>query len=84
MKTAKSTKLLRQPRSIKQLMASAARRQAARLRNAKPHRCVPTPTGSIRRVTNKDGEPLKRPVVLARFYECRVCGRDLKQKRAAK
>lgn len=33
--------------------------------------------GSVRRVTTASGKILKRPVVLMKFYMCKICGKEL-------
>ena len=53
------------------------RRQRERVRKAGNHRSVKVLSGTVRRVTGRGDKALKRPVVLARFYECKVCGRDM-------
>jgi hypothetical protein len=51
--------------------------QADRIRKAGKHDCVAVPAGVVTRVTGRGDRILKRPVVVMRFYECKVCGRDM-------
>lgn len=59
------------------LFRAARRRQRERERKAGKHRCVKVAYGTVTRVTGRGGRVLKRPVVVLRFYECKVCGRDM-------
>ena len=63
--------------SFKKLFADVARRQRERIRRAGKHNCVKTLTGTARRVTGRGDRILKRPVVIMRFFECKICGRDM-------
>lgn len=51
--------------------------QAERLRNAPPHECVKELIGTTRHVAGVKGKPLKRARVIERFYQCKVCGKDM-------
>jgi len=64
--------------SVKQLLARARRWQLNRQRKAGKHECVKVQVGTARRLTARDGRTLKRPVTIARFYECKICGRNMK------
>lgn len=64
-------------KKLRSMFAAARRSQKERERKAGAHECVKICTGSVRRVTGKSGKILKRPVVTTRFYECKVCGRDM-------
>ena len=70
-------------KSFADFFAEAERRQRERIRKAGKHQCVSTLTGTVRRLTGRGDKILKRPVVLARFYECEICGRELKPHRPA-
>lgn len=63
--------------SFKKLFADVARRQCERIRKAGKHECVKTPAGTASRVTGRGDKILKRPVAIMRFYECKICGRDM-------
>lgn len=62
---------------FKKLFADVRRRQRERIRKAGKHECVKTCTGAARRVTGRGDKILKRPVVIMRFFECKICGRDM-------
>ncbi len=64
-------------KSFKQIFADARRRQRERIRKAGEHECVKIQAGSARRLTGRGDITLKRPVVIMRFYECQICGRDM-------
>ena len=59
-------------------MQDVRKRQAERIRKAGKHVCVALCSGTMARVTGRGDRILKRPVVVMRFYECKVCGRDMK------
>lgn len=63
--------------AFSKLFADVRRRQRERIRKAGEHECVRTPCGTATRVTGRGDRILKRPVVLMRFYECKICGRDM-------
>lgn len=63
--------------TLKKLFADVKRRQRERIRKAGRHRCVKAPCGTMSRVTGRGDKILKRPVVIMRFYECKICGRDI-------
>lgn len=63
--------------TFKKLFADVKRRQRERIRKAGKHECVKTCTGAARRVTGRGDKILKRPVVIMRFFECKICGRDM-------
>lgn len=63
--------------SFKKIFADVRRRQSERIRKAGKHECVKTPAGTAQRVTGRVDKILKRPVVIMRFYECKICGRDM-------
>lgn len=64
--------------SFKSLFAKVEKQQAARIKAAGKHVCKRQPAGMVRRVTSGNGKILKRPVVISRFYECAICGKDMK------
>lgn len=51
--------------------------QRERRRKAGKHVCVKTSCGAVSRLTGRGGKILKRPVVILRLYECKLCGRDM-------
>ncbi len=51
--------------------------RANRIKNAGKHKCVKESIGSASRVTTSNGRILKRPVVLNRFYWCKICHKDM-------
>ena len=63
--------------SFKKLFADAERYRRERIRKAGKHECVRELAGTVGRVTGRGGKILKRPVVGIRFYECKICGRDM-------
>ncbi len=60
--------------SFKQMFRRLHRQQAAQKRKAGKHTCVWKPAGTISQVTRSTGKALKRAKVLARLYECSLCG----------
>lgn len=48
-----------------------------RIRMAGKHVCVRKYSFAVRRMTGRGDRILKRPVVVKRFYECKICGRDM-------
>lgn len=60
-------------KTFAQLFAESKRRQLARKRAAGVHKCKWVKSGDIRQVTSGD-RILKRPRVIAQFYECKLCG----------
>lgn len=56
---------------------NADRRQAERIRKAGKHVCIPVCSGELTRLTGRGGRILKRPVEVMKFYECKICGRDM-------
>ena len=65
------------PASFKKLFAAAERYRRERIRKAGKHECVRELGGTVSRVTGRGDKILKRPVVQMRFYECKICGRDM-------
>ena len=63
--------------TFKKLFADVKRRQRERIRKAGKHECVKAPCGTMSRVTGRGDKILKRPVVVMRFFECKICGRDM-------
>ena len=63
--------------SFKKLFADAERYHRDRIRKAGKHECVRELGGTVSRVTGRGDKILKRPVVQMRFYECKICGRDM-------
>ena len=63
--------------SFKKLFADAERYRRERIRKAGKHECVRELGGTVSRVTGRGDKILKRPVVQMRFYECKICGRDM-------
>lgn len=63
--------------TFKKLFADVRRRQRERIRKAGKHECVKVACGTVRRVTGRGDKILKRPVVVMRFFECKICGRDM-------
>lgn len=53
------------------------KKREKRIREAGPHKCTAVQTGAVSRVTGRNDRILKRPVVIMRFYECEICGRDM-------
>jgi hypothetical protein len=56
--------------------AKLARFRADRIRKAGKHKCVRILGATVSQITS-GSKTLKRPKVLARFYECKICGRDM-------
>jgi len=70
------------PRSsawFKKIMREVRKQATERIRKAGKHVCVPVCCGTMDRITGRSNRILKRPVVVMRFYECKVCGRDMTQ-----
>ena len=65
---------------LEKAMRNVRRRQADRIHKAGKHACVAVCCGTMDRVTGRDDRILKRPVVVMRFYECKVCGRSMTPK----
>jgi hypothetical protein len=63
--------------TFKKLFDDVKRRQRERIRKAGKHECVKAPCGTMSRVTGRGDKILKRPVTVMRFYECKICGRDM-------
>ncbi|MDE2098198.1 MAG: hypothetical protein KGL39_13165 [Patescibacteria group bacterium] len=63
--------------SFKKLFADAERYRRERILKAGKHECVRELAGTVSRVTGRGDKILKRPVVQMRFYECKLCGRDM-------
>lgn len=63
--------------SFQKILDEARRVARERIRKAGKHKCVPVPYGTIRRVTGRGGKPLKRPVVVMQFHECKICGKNM-------
>lgn len=70
--------------TFKDLFDEARRDQRRRILKAGKHKCVKIALGVARRVTQRNGEPLKRPVVVMRFYKCKICGRNMTPKNQLK
>lgn len=74
-----STKTKRKPESAQaamtRLMRNVDRRQKAREAAAGPHRHQWEPAGTVRQVTSGE-RILKRPRIIARFFECSRCGKS--------
>ena len=66
------------PTTMEKLNTTFADYMRGRCAKAGPHKCVAVPAGAIRRLTGRGGKQLKRPVVVARFYECKHCGKDMR------
>lgn len=64
-------------KSFAQLFARIDKQRLERMEKAGKHKCVRTISGTASRVTGHNDVILKRPVVLHRFYECKICGRDM-------
>jgi hypothetical protein len=62
---------------FKKLFADVKRRQRERIQKAGKHECVKAACGTMSRVTGRFDKILKRPVTVMRFYECKICGRDM-------
>lgn len=63
--------------SFEDLFAKMKRSQMERIRKAGKHKCVKTLLGTLGRVTGRGGKPLKRSADVMRFYECKICGRNM-------
>lgn len=72
---AKAKKML----TFEKLFQQAERRRKERIRKAGKHKCVKIITGTATRLTGRGDRILKRPVVVVRFYECKICGRDMSE-----
>ncbi len=59
------------------LWSKVFERRAERIRKAGKHECEAVRAGEVARVTGRGGRILKRAVVVLRFYECGVCGREM-------
>ena len=74
-----SAKTKRKPESaqaaLSRLMRDVDRRQRAREKAAGPHRHRWEPAGTVRQVTSGE-RTLKRPRIIARFFECSLCGKS--------
>lgn len=64
-------------KTFKQLFAKAEKWRKERIRKAGKHVCVRQSSGTVSRVTGRNNKILKRPVVIQRFYECKLCGKEM-------
>lgn len=64
-------------KTFKQLFADVEKHQKERIRKAGKHVCIKQSSGTASRVTGRGGRILKRPIVFVRFYECKICGKDM-------
>lgn len=65
-------------KTFKELFAGVNKWRRERIRKAGKHVCVRHLAGTVTRVTGRGNKILKRPIVQHRFYECKLCGRDMK------
>lgn len=63
--------------SFNKLFADIERRQQERIKKAGKHKCIKILCGTVERVTGRNNKTLKRPVVIKRLFECKICGRDM-------
>jgi hypothetical protein len=63
--------------SFTKMMERARRHREERIAKAGKHKCIKVSLGTLRRVTGLNGKTLQRPVVFMRFYECKICGKEM-------
>jgi len=59
--------------------ADISKRKAERIRKSGKHTCVARVAGTVSRLTGRGDRILKRPVIVSRFYECKICGKDMQE-----
>jgi hypothetical protein len=65
-------------KSFKEMFDDVLRARDTWKSNQRRHKCIRKQVGVVRKLTGRSGQPLKRPVVVARFYECAICWREMK------
>ena len=64
--------------SLRPMVVAMYVRSNERIKAAGKHKCQFVKCGSVRKLTGANSKVLKRPVLVAQFWECKLCGREKK------